>query len=370
MNEWLTVLHRNSPEHWRSSPLVCLVHLCESKVTSNSLFTNFYSFCVFFFPLDHLQWLHIFTAWSAVYFVSASQYLSFLPYQCVSMSGQVCLPVTDGGPPKHTAHLQDNDFPWWLHQVEMLEEMAGKRSKRKRGRKGGQGGGLKEGLGKEGGGEWGGLKEGWGVWRTSWDLAKMLLLFLISCSILRSSRRDEGRKEASDRWSDMRALTNLMDGISKLAKWLHYCGGDRGQQKRQRTFHYWGTIALTELAFCHAVIFELLFAQKCSASSGLMLVFIMTKDMALCPADMSKNRMLNRVFTIKSLQFLTKMSTIFISYQCICFHFFSDIYEVRAAAQIVSQSQKTDKENKLFSLHRAEIPVENGSLSGCVRAKR
>lgn len=38
--------------------------------------------------------------WLSVCFVSAaSQYLSFLAHQCVSMSGLVCLPVTDGAPP-------------------------------------------------------------------------------------------------------------------------------------------------------------------------------------------------------------------------------------------------------------------------------
>lgn len=69
-----------------------------------------------------------------------------------------------------------------------------------------------------------------------------------------------GRKEAGDGWSDMRALTALMNGSS--TKWTHHHGGDRGRQKRQRTFHYWGMIALTKWAFCHGVIFELLFAQK------------------------------------------------------------------------------------------------------------
>lgn len=50
----------------------------------------------------------------------------------------------------------------------------------------------------------------------------------------------------------------------------------------------WGTIALTEWAFCHEVIFQLLFAQKYNASLGLMLVLIITKntEKALCSADM------------------------------------------------------------------------------------
>ncbi len=121
--------------------------------------------------------------------------------------------------PKHTAHLLDNDFPWWLHQVKMLEEMG--RGRRKR-RRGGESGCLKEGLGKEG-------MESGKVWRgdegddgppgtrlKSSPLPNLLLYF---------EKQQEGcqrRKEAGDGWSDMRALTDLMNGLSTLAKWLHH----------------------------------------------------------------------------------------------------------------------------------------------------
>lgn len=59
-----------------------------------------------------------------------------------------------------------------------------------------------------------------------------------------------------------------------------------------------GAIELTKWAFCHEVIFELLFAQKYSASPRLMLVLIITKNAqtTLLPADMIKNRTLRQIF--------------------------------------------------------------------------
>lgn len=53
---------------------------------------------------------------------------------------------------KQIAHLLDNDFPRWLHQVKMLEEMG----RTEGGERGGGEGGVKGGTG---GGEWEGLKE-------------------------------------------------------------------------------------------------------------------------------------------------------------------------------------------------------------------
>lgn len=159
------------------------------------------------------------------------------------MSELVCLAMTDGGPQKHTAHLLDNDFPWWLHQVKMLEEMGRRRRKRKEGWRVGRGEG--------------GMKRMTDLLGLGWNapfLPNLLLYFE------KQQEGCRGRKEAGDGWSDMRALTALMNGSS--TKWTHHHGGDRGRQKRQRTFHYWGMIALTKWAFCHGVIFELLFAQK------------------------------------------------------------------------------------------------------------
>lgn len=166
-----------------------------------------------------------------------------------------CVTVRDWWLPlskAHTAHLLDNDFSWWLHQVRTLEEM-GRRMKRRR--RGGEG--------------W-----GWRGWGTSWDLIKCSSLPNLP---LYSEKQQEGcrrQEDAADRWADVRALTALMNEISTLAKWLHHRGSDRGQRKQAKTLHYWGTIALTKWAFCHGVTF----VQQCSTSSGWMSVLITTKN--------------------------------------------------------------------------------------------
>lgn len=64
-----------------------------------------------------------------------------------------------------------------------------------------------------------------GTWLKCSFLPNLLLYF---------EKQQDGcqiRKEAGDGWSDIRALIELMNGISTLAKWLYHHGKDRGQQK-------------------------------------------------------------------------------------------------------------------------------------------
>lgn len=145
-----------------------------------------------------------------------------------------------------------------------------KEEEKEGGRWGGDCGFLKEGLGREEVGSrkaWRGDEENDrppGTWLKCPSLSNLLLYF---------EKQQEGcrrRKDAGDGWSDTGAVTDLMNGLTTLAKWPKHHGRDGGQQKRQRTLHYWGTNALTKWAFCHGAIFLL----KYSTCSGIMLTLI------------------------------------------------------------------------------------------------
>lgn len=125
---------------------------------------------------------------------------------------------------------------------------------------------FKGGTGEGRGGEWGDLKGMTDLLGLGWNVS----LFLISCSILRSSRRDveDVRTPVTDEQTWGHSQTWWMESLH----WLN--GYSTMEEKRQRTLHYWGTNALTKWAFCHGVIF----VPKYSVSSGLMLVLITTKN--------------------------------------------------------------------------------------------
>lgn len=204
--------------------------------------------------------------WS--YFVlTASQYSSVRSHQCASMSEPVFLATIDGAlpPVQHTASSSPGQ---WFSLMAPSGGDAWGNGKQK-----------EEDIscrdwwdeGVENRAVWrkGGVKgDDWppGTWLKCFSSPNLLLYF---------EKQQEGCrscKAASDGWRDTRALTDLMNGLCTLAKWLNHHERDKVQQKRQRTFHYLGTIALTQRASCHGAISELLFAQKHCASSGLMWV--------------------------------------------------------------------------------------------------
>lgn len=83
---------------------------------------------------------------------------------------------------------------------------------------------------------------GWGRWGDDGPSGTQLKCSSLSNLLLYFETQQEGCRRRSensgDGWSDVRALTDLMNGISTLAKWLHHHERDRGQEDRQKALHY------------------------------------------------------------------------------------------------------------------------------------
>lgn len=126
-------------------------------------------------------------------------------------------------------------------------------------------------------------KEGWRRWRSGRDEGPpgiWLKCFLLPNLLLYFEKPQEGClrcKEASDRWSDMKALTDLINGISTLAEWLHHHGKDREWTEKTKDSPLLGDNCINRMGFLPWSNIWIAVGTKCSVSSRLILC-IMTSS--------------------------------------------------------------------------------------------